>query len=788
MGARTIILIAAVIALGLACAGPSGDGPGTDTTDVAETNELLDSVEPIDTVEPIDSIDTIDTIDTIEPHDLVPEVLDPTFDGDGDGVPDVEEIEAGTDPKDPADAPAWHPDWSGHPRLIFGPEAIPGLAALAAAPGPVHATLLQRIEAAAAQAPPEHPEDGFDPYVTASRGRIAKAAAFLALVTGDEALAAKAVAILSSMNPNMGMITIDHPWFNKTDIHVAEGLASAALAADWLLAVPTLSPEDAAAVEASVMELALSFEHEVTEGYHWLMVVVAQNNHTIKTFAALALAGMAFNQRPEAARLVSRGVTQALFFLLDFQTTEDGGYAEGPSYLNYGAGEFWPMLWALHRVSDGGTVSLRNFFDTRVQGDTPLLVELPDPAGSERLAALNRWPLRIAMPDGRAPNIDDSGISTWCGAAFGALLFDDPELLWLWRRPAQGLASSCGSIVAPELFALLPPDPGDGTPPAWTDQLLYAGGQAVFRTGWDEDAVWLLLLGEHGPARAHGMGHEQPDATHLLLTAHGEHLLLDSGYVKWEEKELVCHAQNHSIVLVDGEGPPDNYKLAMVGADAWLTGWDVQPEWKTVVSSTSYAGADRARRVVLFPDGWLLIHDQITAPNEHQWDWLLHGHGGGTSGGTFEELAGGGARWSRPGAWVQAEVVTTAGPPTCASHEDTHSFQYGVAKTHAVLDCAWSGAAADVLALVRFGPAFDALPADAVVSWDSGTGRMTFDTPGGSVMVVVRGSEADSPVTSACGSVPATGMLQVVVCEEGGAAPTGNWGWESALTEDREPF
>ncbi len=659
--------------------------------------------------------------------------------------------------------------------MIFGPEAIPGLAALVAAPDPVHATLLQRIEAAAGQAPLEHPEDGFDPYVTASRGRIAKAAAFLALVTGDEAMTAKAAAILSSMNPNMGMITIDHPLFNKTDIHVAEGLASAALAADWLLGVPTLSPEDAAAVEASVMALALSFEHEVTEGHHWLVVAAAQNNHTIKTFAALGLAGMVFNQRPDAARLVNRGVTQALYFLLDFQTTEDGGYAEGPYYLNYGAGEFWPMLQALHRVSDGGTVSLRNFFDTRVQGDAPLLVELPDPAGSERLAALTRWPLRMAMPDGRAPNIDDSGISPWCGAAFGALLFDDPELLWLWRRPAQGLASSCGSIVAPELFALLPPDPGEGQAPVWTDQLLEAGGQAVFRTGWDEDAVWLLLLGEHGPARTHGMAHEQPDATHLLLTAYGEHLLLDSGYVKWEEKDLVCHAENHSIVLVDGEGPPDNYKLAMVGADAWLTDWDVRPEWKTVVSSTSNAGAARSRRVVLFPDGWLLIHDRITAPEEHQWDWLLHGHGGGTSGG-FEELAAG-ARWSRPGAWVQAEVVTTGGPPTCASHEDTHSFQYGVAETHAVLDCAWSGAATDILALVRFGPASEALPEDALVSWDAGVGTLSFETSVGPVVVAARGADSPATLVTSCGTVPAEGVLQVVVCDATGEAPLDIWSW-----------
>ncbi len=721
----------------------------------------------------------IEDVDTDATMDLAPDPapdipLDPTYDRDGDGVPDLEEIEAGTDPEDPADAPAWQPAWTGHPRLVFGPEALPGILAMAASPGPIHQVLLDRIEAAAGQEVPVHPDGGYDPYIAATRGRIAKAAAFLALLNGDEAMIAKAVEILSTMSPDMALITIDHPWFNKTDIHVAEGLASAAIAADWLLAVPTLSTADAAALEASVMTLALAFEHEVTVGQHWLMIVAAQNNHTIKTFASIALAGMVFNHRPEAARMVSRGVTQALYFLLDFQTTPDGAYAEGPAYLNYGAGEFWPMLWALHRVADGGTVSLRNFFDVRVQGDTPLLTELPDPAVLEKLAALTRWPLQIAMPGGLMPNIDDSGVSAWCGAAFGATLFDDEELMWLWRRPSQGLASSCGSLVAPELFAILPPEPPEGMPPAWTDQLLEPGGQAVFRSGWGEDATWLLLLGEHGPARTHGMGHEQPDATQIILAAHGETLLPDSGYVKWEEKELVCHADNHSTVLVDGEGPPDAYQLAMVGADAWLTGWDVNAEWKTVVSTTSYAETDRARRVVLFPDGWLLIHDRIDAPADHDWNWLLHGHGGGTSG-EFETLPGG-ARWIRPGAWVQVEVAATGDALSCGHHEDSHSFVYGKVETHEVLDCAWIGPSMDVLALVRFGPAGETPPVDAVVTWSPGQGTLAFEGPHGPVVVAVREPGATGALSTPCGSVPGEGELQVVMCG-GDEELLATWSW-----------
>ena len=57
----------------------------------------------------IDVTDAYSTDGELERYDL--KVLE-------DGIPDAREAEEGTDPQDPSSASAWHPEWTGHPRLL----------------------------------------------------------------------------------------------------------------------------------------------------------------------------------------------------------------------------------------------------------------------------------------------------------------------------------------------------------------------------------------------------------------------------------------------------------------------------------------------------------------------------------------------------------------------------------------------------------------------------------------------------------------------------------------------
>ena len=794
-----------VIVLGGGCGGESA-APGQEVPEVAEPDVAEPDVAEPDVAEPdagepdvgepdglADAAPAAEVDVGVDAGPDEPPEPEPDLDGDGldgaeeaalgtdplvadsdtDGIDDGAEVAAGTDPTDPSSAASFHPEWTGHPRLVFGPEDVAGVKARFASAEPPFSVLAQRVTSAAAADPaPQAGDGGAEPYSAAAatqRARLAKSAAFLALVADDEAMAAKALGLLLTIDPGVDLITWDHPLYTRTDIHVAEAISMYAVALDWLAATPFVGAAELAAAEASLVALVQTFETAVTEGDHSFLMLAAQNNHNIKTYAAIGVAGLLLNHRPEAARWASRGITEVLHYLTEVQTTADGGYAEGPGYLNYGAGEFLALLWAWRRLAGGQTLLARVFGETREEPPEPgLVVSVADPAADPVLRELFLWPLRLAMPDGRSPNVDDSARATWVGAPYGALLFDEPALAWLWSRPGQGWASSGGSDLAADLLAILPEPLEAGAAPAWTDQLLTGSGHAVFRLGWEEDATWALLLGEHGKARVAGRGHEHADANAFLLAARGEYLVLDSGYIDWDHKGAVSHPDNHSLVLVDGAGPPAGLGGMNVGSDAFLEGWEVDEASgvRTVVSTTEYGGATFARRLVLLGDDLVLVHDTLGAAESREWGWLLHGHGGGDGGGAFE-LGASGGRWTRAGASLDAVVSATAPGLACAAGEDVHSFSHGQQATHAVLRCDIGGAQLQVVAVLRVGEGEGgvALAAGEVAPVSDGVAAVRVPEEGGGERVVLAIEQPRAgPVDTGCGLVETGATLWTGRC------------------------
>jgi hypothetical protein len=688
---------------------------GPDSASSLDTRRSFDVTEPVEAalhdstpgeLPPVD-IDSVDARDHRQEAELVDSETTPApVDQDGDGLTDGEELLLGTDPLladsdydgfgdgeevtlstdplDPSSALAWQPQWTEFPRLVFGPEALADLRVKAAAPGIRGATMLARVQALADTVPVPPKPESYDPYHEASRARIASSAAFIALLFEDQEYAEKAADIALGINPNIDEVGFGSPFFTKTSIHAGEAIAYYAKMYDWLKASGLLDEEVLGAVQGAVVELVVRFEEEATSGPMAALLALAQNNHNVKAYGAIGLAGMVFSDEPQAARWVHRGVTEVRYYFLDFQTTPDGGYAEGPNYLNYCLGEGLSLLWAYHRFADGEETFLRHFYDTREMQEV-LYEWVPDPLLEPLLTKLFLWPLKIMLPGGMAPNIDDASLSAVSGG-YLAVLFSEPVFLWHWELPQVGRTSGSGIDLAADIFALLDEEMEGSEPSFSGDLLLEDAGNCVLRSGFGETDSYALMLGEHGKIRQHGQGHEHPDASQLIIHAHGEYLLMDSGYISWEEKDAVSHPENHNLILVDGEGPPDS-EYTGIGSDTFLSNLYVdEAGYKGCRSETSYAGADFQRDLLVTPYEVVVVLDRVEAAQEQSLQLLWHGNGGASTGGAFTLGPNGGA-WLRGEASLSVTVARSSGGVDCDTVTQAHAFSHGVLLEHNTLRC-----------------------------------------------------------------------------------------------------
>ena len=343
---------------------------------------------------------------------------------------------------------------------------------------------------------------------------------------------------------------------------------------------------------------------------------------------------------------------------LEYQADTDGGFAEGPFYHRYSADLYVPYMLALRRIAG------------------------VDLLAQDEVRALHIWSLKIRMPSGGRPNTDDAQITGFFSGALASAYSDGGLFAWDWtaggaytyRHYAVDAICLFDDGIAPE-------------PPSWTPTcFLPEAGDAAFRSDWGPDATYLLLKGEHGVARDRGKSHEHPDATSFVLFARDEILALDAGYISWPQHDKVNGAKNHNLILVDGKGPPLHKffgTLIGAGVDAYIErsfGTDFLDYCEVL---TEYEGVQFRRRVAFPGKTYFLVLDELSSDAVHRYDWLLHGNGGGTSGGTFERMARGG-RW-RIG---DAELLSYVAFPEDVDFEEgeeIHSFEYEQELTHTVL-------------------------------------------------------------------------------------------------------
>lgn len=445
------------------------------------------------------------------------------------------------------------------------------------------------------------------------------------------------------------------------------------------------------------------------------IVDLNQNNHRTKSGAAIAVAAVVLADEIDDgdARdwfdLGAREVDDILRFVMQ---AGDGGYSEGPYYYRYSMQNVLPYLAVWERFLGDAA------WTTRAGLVVPSY--LHDPA----FGRAQRWMFDTLVPDGTMAPIDDGnpGRSYYWGALPTTLPTSTRAAAAdRWPDTPQPFETD-GSIDLSVESIVAYDDAITPAPPPWDPTQFYEeSGVAVLRSGWESDDVAVFALAEHGTASEFGrdrtgagrapQSHEHPDPGSFMLYAHGERLLLDPGYLTFGTHALVNQPQDHNIVLVDGTGPRD----PLVASLQWLPdlfGAPPNDGDSTMYDTLDSTGVDRVsivsnygaapitieRDLSLIADRYLIVVDEVATTDglEHELAWQLHGNGGGTSGGTFENTPTGG-RWTIGAGRVDAAFATPDAEYTQSTRLDEHEVPYGQLRNHTALVTTQTSAATSML-------------------------------------------------------------------------------------------
>jgi hypothetical protein len=579
---------------------------------------------------------------------------------------------------------------------------------------PDAARLYARVHSLADTPPRTMPPGGYDFGAVETNGLTAACAAFAAFVEDDETYAQKAIALTSELYFNLWELPPED--WDRGTINGGQALATFSVAYDLLVGLGFADEAEAAAMREAVR----TFARHLYDCYVAFPILIGlPNNHQIKLTAAFGVAGMTFNDTREAATYVNLAQSSAPYFLLDFQMPDGGGQAEGPTYLDYSFQTFLYYAAAYHRFAQGEAYPCKIICRTRLWPPCRSeVIEVEDPAADPRLAELLDWRLALIMPNGYAPPIDDSNLG--CGN-FGpvAALFERADYAWHYRT-SPSCKENTHSLALIELSALDrmpdPVEPSGGPSVFWPE-----AGQAVLRTSWQPDALYALLIGEHGKARRSGIGHEQPDATSFLLYARGTMFALDSGYGSYRERHHTANAANHSLILVDEAGPRGP-TLVFADADAYLSEFVNEPLFRSARVDSRYENADVRRRLALVGDDYFVTDDAIVSDEPRDYAWLLHTNAGGTTNGVFRRAAYG-ATVNRPEGVMRVYVQSDSDELELDQQIAEHALSHSALDRHMVLRGELTAPAARFFAVYLIGATEATLPvaergeADNPLAW-----------------------------------------------------------------------
>ncbi len=609
-------------------------------------------------------------------------------------------------------------------------------------------TIYATIQERAAKSYEEPDPDIWDHSTIGHNNTTAQANAFIGWLQDDEAAANKARDFLLRMPTDF---ETNQTW--DVNIRMPHVLMTYAYGWDLLKATPWFSDADAADAAERVTTVTDKFFDKYLENSALRQLVLgeSQNNHPIRTASAIGLVGLTFGDHPQASTWTNWAISELsyLFSVEGCYVQSDGGISEGPFYYGFAFGPAIATFITMDVAIDPQRQFARDCrnrqakdpwnVDDCVDGE---LFTFDNPLHTELFHHTVDWSINLRLPSGWRAILGDAYLSVPNGGALLTGFDGGGHTRWDWEQTKLDSWPMTWGMDLTAHHLIYFDDSVAATEPSWRNRFLPAAGNAVFRSGWDEDARWLLLLGEEGSARK--TLHDHVDGTSFSLAAYGDYLLIDPGYYKPVETDnaITAHSDSHNTIRIAGHGAPDKGLLTDFGdVDASLHHSVDGTELAYAEAHQSYVQTDIERSVVFVRQRYFLVADRLssqqTSTREHA--WRLGGWAGYDTGGTFEVFPcltpdSCGARWERDNGGVYVHLAATeAGltvveppyEPLTAPHVGEFD-RHRTIEDHGVIDGVLEAVAPGYLAVLapyRVGAAVGAADASlTVTALDAGSG------------------------------------------------------------------
>lgn len=496
-----------------------------------------------------------------------------------------------------------------HPSMLLGKDDLPTLRGRLGRE-PYRQWSRRLVALAETKGPP--------PTTEPQRALQAKALAFAFVLQGDRRYADQAAELLRHARPP----SRGADWRNLDDL--VEGAAAYAVTYD-LLGGYLHSQAD---LDRRTRTLVAELAHELYRSTYFLPAE-GRETRRLRQFSALGLCALAIRGMQPSSALGSpqkwyrRAKLQALDVLRRL-TTRDGAYGEGPARQFAAVKLYLPFLLA----------------NAELTGENVL---------PEEAVRTCQWSVRIRMPSGLRPDLGASELAPPCAYLLTGL--SDDGGLFRWDAAGSDLGALVPDDQLPEALCFYDDRVKPTAPPWAASEALRDSGDLLFRSGWGQDAGYLLLRAPR-PRGGRAVGRGTAEETSITLARGNEVLVMTPGATGELARDPRAAAAAGNALLVDGLGPSPAGLGGLLpqAPQDYPTEWVSQGEVTAARVRRTFGGATVDRVVMLLQKRTFVVFDHARARSgSHDFTWLLHVNAAGSTGGCLA-VTGNQARVHRDGA------------------------------------------------------------------------------------------------------------------------------------------